>query len=123
MRESEAYQTLFNVARSAPRKPGVYDIVCCVIGKHYVGGTTNLRSRLKEHLYAITRQVNDHPISDDARKYGLEHISLSILEVCHSPNEIIEAEKLWQEKFDSVAHGYNRIYGNRVSNHAWRKIE
>lgn len=122
MRDSPEYKQLFLIVSKAPRSPGIYAIKCNDTGKFYIGGTINLRNRLKGHLYAITRQSKSHPMTNDVIRYGLRSVSVTILEMCNTGHDVIEAEKTWQHKFNSVECGYNETYGN-VNDYAWSTSE
>jgi len=99
--------------REALPDAGVYRIVNSGSGKSLIGSTTNLKSL--ENKLAFSRSQNmpgvlDHRLRKDAREFGMEALTLEVLERLDVTPGMSEAqirsdlavlEALWREKLDS----------------------
>jgi len=96
---------------------GIYGLCCKATGKWYVGASTQIEQRLKEHSknlrWAIgckleIQQANCHRMGVDAARYGLESIQPVILEHVDDSAQLNEREVYWTEQLDAIEGGYNR---------------
>ena len=88
---------------------GIYRIKCLVNDKVYIGESTNVRSRIRQHLYNLRRGTHDNiSLQNDWNLYGEDSFYIYCLEYC-------EDEELWEReefyislyKATNTAHGYN----------------
>ena len=81
----------------------------------YVGQTTNLKNRHKQHIYYDPFNLNnkefDYPLSRGIRKYGENAYELIILEDNLLKEELNEREKYWISFYDTYFNGYNQTIG------------
>lgn len=84
----------------------IYIVTNLVNGKQYVGQTTRLEKRFKEHLRVSQVQC---PVMNKAiRKYGSENFSFDTLAKAKSQDELNEMEKSFIKKLKTLApYGYN----------------
>ena len=96
---------------------GIYGLCCKATGKWYVGASTQIEKRLKEHRKQLReaikcklpiQQVNCHRMGLDAAIYGLQTIQAVILEQVDDPALLNEREIYWAEQLDAVEGGYNQ---------------
>lgn len=87
----------------------IYVIENLIDGKMYVGKTTRLGKREKEHASAATRC---RLLEKAVRKYGWENFDFCIIECCPSVDEMNNRECFWIEALDTlVPGGYNLTKG------------
>ena len=83
----------------------------------YVGQTTNLQDRHKQHIkydpFNINAREYDYPLSRGIRKYGEEEYQLIILENNLSQEELNDREKYWIQCYDTYFNGYNQTIGGK----------
>lgn len=86
-----------------------YIIYCWEINnKRYIGLSSNISVRLKNYL---SNSSSDHYISRALAKYDDEDILFSILEICESEKELLEREKYYISKYNTLENGYNLTTG------------
>jgi len=99
----------------------IYEVVCRVNGKKYVGQTTNFKHRKSYHLTPSTHKYNANPLYLDIIKYGKDNFEFNVLlEIKESDENIFKFKMLEQEKyfitlFDSINNGYNLELGNELT--------
>lgn len=90
---------------------GIYKITNKSNGKFYIGQSTNLNKRFKDHRNSINRKEDDKrgkgPLYDDMRKYGLDCFSFEVLEKCNK-EELNDKEEYYIDLYDAVNKGYNK---------------
>lgn len=78
--------------------------------KYYVGKTSSLKRRSKEHLDLLVEGTHYNTKLQDAyNNFGIPDIS--VLETCEA-EEVFSRESHWITKLNSVNNGYNLIGGN-----------
>ncbi len=86
---------------------GIYKITNKINNKIYIGKSTNIEERFKQHIFSI-KNSNDswYPI---ARKESnsINDFSFEILQECEN-KELKELEEYWINYYDSYNTGYNR---------------
>ena len=97
---------------SIPRPPsktcGVYTITCVANGRVYVGSSTDLRSRLREHGRRLESGTHRNPhLVNAAKKYGLASMQYAIVELVEDPAQLIPREQWWMDRLDSFENGFN----------------
>lgn len=77
------------------KKAGIYVITNLINNKIYIGETTNLESRLIEHLRRLLskRHVNEH-LQNAVTLYGIENFKFEILEFCEC-SDTKKREHFW----------------------------
>ena len=92
---------------------GIYKITNKCNNKCYIGQSTNIEKRWKNHL-SVLNNSNDHcynyPIYRAMRKYGVDNFMFELLEEC-SADFLDIREQYWIEYFDSYKNGYNQTIG------------
>lgn len=100
-------------------KYSIYAIRCKENGKVYVGKTTNVERRVRQHLTQLKngekrKSVNcvwmDSDFQSDFNKYGIGSFEFYVLETDIPLDESSEREKFWINEYNSTeeAFGYNR---------------
>lgn len=81
----------------------------------YVGQTTNLQERHKQHIkydpFNINTKEYSYPLSRGVRKYGQDAYELIILEDNLKKEQLNEREKYWIAFYDTYFNGYNQSTG------------
>lgn len=75
--------------------------------KIYVGQTSNLNKRIRDHKSKSNKNYN-HPLYNSIRKYGIDNFKVTVLETV-SNDEVDNAEQFWIQFFRSWDRdfGYN----------------
>lgn len=82
---------------------GIYKIENNLNHKIYIGQSTNIERRWREHCNPSTNSV----ISDAIKKYGKDNVSFCVLEEC-SQNLLDEREEFYIKKYNCISpNGYN----------------
>lgn len=88
---------------------GIYKITNKINNKSYIGQSTHIEKRLRDHKseYEWNRHPN-YPLYKAFKKYGLENFIFQIIEQCY-PQDLDENEIFWIKYYHSLTseHGYN----------------
>lgn len=69
---------------------GVYAIINVLNNKKYIGSTSNMRKRYRQHYNLLNKQLHPNCILQRAfNKYGEKHFKFRILEVCENIRETL----------------------------------
>lgn len=86
---------------------GVYGILCLRNNKWYVGQSTNVLKRLKNHVYNLRKGKHGGVLLQSAyNKHGEDSFRVKILSYC-AIEELDEKEIYFIEHFNSIENGYN----------------
>ena len=92
---------------------GIYKITNKTNGKCYIGQSTRIEKRWKDHYYAH-QNINDegynYPLYKAMRKYGYDNFTFEILEECNTAL-LNEREMFYIKHFNSFNDGYNQTLG------------
>ena len=107
---------------------GIYKVTNLVNQKKYIGQSTDIERRFKEHHtdpFEMTNPASRHIFYKAIRKYGIENFSFEILEEC-TAKELDEKEKYWIKHYNTYigwenCQGYNMTIGGSGSGS--RKID
>ena len=95
---------------------GIYCIENLINGKKYVGQSTNIDGRRRQHLSHLRRGMhrNEH-LQSAWDKYGESNFEFSIIELCDIAN-IDELERFYIDKYNLMddKYGYNRESGGNL---------
>ncbi len=98
---------------------GIYAIINWVNGKMYIGKTTNMQKRWREHKSSLNRENYKHENKQLIRawqKYGENNFTCELLEEC-SMELLNEREKYWIKELKTYGHkgkyGYNSYPGGQ----------
>lgn len=105
---------------------GIYKITNKVNGNSYIGLSTDIERRWKDHKneYNWKREFNK-TLYQAFQKYGLENFTFEVLEEC-SPIELSEKEKYYINLYDTYKNGYNNTTGgenNKGEGHPKHKLD
>lgn len=99
---------------------GIYAIVNMANEKVYVGKTTNMKRRIRDHFTHLRgghyRKINPH-LQNAFDLYGEESFAVILLETCHGEGNLRAAEHKWMENCRSAERefGYNTLkYDERL---------
>lgn len=101
---------------------GIYKITNLVNGKVYIGQSTNIKRRWKDHRKDAFWKNNpeyEYPLYRAMRKYGIDNFSFDILEECNK-EDLNEKEKLYIAQYDSYQNGYNQTEGGDSFTHNFK---
>lgn len=87
---------------------GIYKIENKITNKVYIGQSTDIEKRIRDHKSSIGKI--DRDLYNDMEKYGIDNFSFEILEECQE-KELDYLETKYIEKFDSFSNGYNLTTG------------
>lgn len=98
---------------------GIYKITNKLDGKIYVGQSSNIERRKREHF---EWNKNSHQYIDIIiRELGADNFSFEIIEECKK-EELTQKEKYYIELFDSFYNGYNKTKGGQEIYHGNPKL-
>lgn len=103
---------------------GIYKITNLVNGKCYIGQSTYIPKRWRNHkaiVFNINDECYDYPLYRAIRKYGLEQFEFKVIENC-SKELLNDREKYWISYYDSYFNGYNQDLGGSCS-HSTKLVE
>ena len=90
---------------------GIYKYTNKLNGHVYIGQSTNIENRYKQHLYDSKQKFDRGTGVDKAiHKYGIENFTFEIIEECQA-EELNEKERYWIQYYDSYNKGYNKTPG------------
>lgn len=90
---------------------GIYLILNKINGKGYVGLSSQLKERKKQHFRKLSKNIhyNDH-LQNAFNKYGEDSFRFLILEYC-SEDSLPIAEQEWIKMLNTYQNGYNLTLG------------
>ena len=106
----------------------LYQIKNTVTNNCYVGYTTRkLEDRISQHLGCHSKSsasacYNRTKMYEDFNKYGLENFSVSILGICQTKKELIDAEKLFQDHKDFKYYNERNSKKDTTKKHKLKKV-
>lgn len=81
---------------------GIYKITNKINGLSYIGQSTQIEKRWKEHIWGKGNQ----PLHKDLKQYGISNFIFEILELCQQ-DELLSKEKKWIKYYGTFQNGYN----------------
>ena len=97
---------------------GIYKIENNLNHKIYIGQSTNIERRWKEHC----RKSKKSLISQAIQKYGVENFTFQIIIQTENLSELNNLETFYIKKFNSLTpNGYNIIYVDDQEHHQFNK--
>jgi len=96
---------------------GIYKITNLKNNKGYIGQSTDIKKRWRNHKFELKNNLHNNPYLQNAfNKHGEEAFEFRIIEKT-SPENLDEAEEFWIDYFDSTnpEKGYNLKYGGNSS--------
>lgn len=86
---------------------GIYSIVNKINNRTYVGLSTDILSRWRQHLrMLVSGQHHSFELQSDFDELGIKHFSFNILELCEE-EQLREREIYWISKLNAETEGYN----------------
>lgn len=92
---------------------GIYKIRNCLNGKVYIGQSTNIKSRFKNHKAASSSSIH-HPLYNAIRCYGIQNFEFIILEEVQNILLLDVKEQYWMDYYKS----YDRLFGYNIESGA-----
>ena len=84
---------------------GVYRIINLVNHKQYIGGTSDIRRRRRQHRYDLREGTHRNPrIQEDFDLYGENMFAFLVLEIVKDKSKLVETEQKW---IDELQPEYN----------------
>lgn len=98
-----------------PKEAGVYKLTCNKNGKIYIGKSINIRRRLNQHKYCLSRGISKYYFQYVLLKHGWDSFDVEILEIVENFDKLIDNKSLLEREahyiqlFDSTnsEKGYN----------------
>src|SRR5690625_3372398 len=85
-------------------------IVNTVNGKKYIGSSSNVKRRLRDHLYSFRSKSNFKNLQNDFEKFGEESFKFKIIEEVNNKDILKKREDYYIEKLNTMEDGYNLRY-------------
>ena len=96
------------LSKSAPKKPGIYEIVNNVTLKRYIGSTVNLYKRRNQHIGDLQNgKHRSSKLQNAFNKYGYCAFVFNVIELVEDKNNLLEREQIWIDTYSSCSNGYN----------------
>lgn len=90
---------------------GIYEIVNIINNKRYIGLSTNVYNRWKQHVNALESNTHHNAHLQSAwNKYPKDSFRFNIVERCEK-EELVDREIYWIAFYDSFRNGYNDTIG------------
>lgn len=99
------------------KKQGIYKITNLINNNCYIGQSTNIEARFKNHrerpFYPNNEKNQEYNkvLYRAIRKYGLNNFHFEIIEEVENIEDLDEREIYWIKYYDSHNHGYNETDG------------
>jgi len=94
-------------------KSGIYKITCITNNKVYIGQSTNIQERIKDHKRRLKNNKHDNSyLQNSWNKYGKENFKFEMLEICENNFKILnEREIYWINEYNAL----DRRFGFNLS--------
>jgi len=88
---------------------GIYIIRNTINAKVYIGSAVRLISRFRGHLCDLNKGKHNQRLLNFVRKYGVETLEFSMLELVEEKETLLEREQYWIDFYDSSKskNGFN----------------
>lgn len=97
---------------------GVYLIICKKNGKVYIGRSSDIRKRIKTHLYQLRHGIHHNcNLQDDYDKYGRGVFSFKVKRLKTTKECVIEEQRLIDTLPNQYNIGLSSICGDNISRH------
>lgn len=93
-------------------EPGIYKITNMIDKKVYIGQSTNVRNRLREHLKSAIgiSSIAHQGVHEAMEEEGIENFTFHLIDECER-EKLNGREKYWIDFYKSNEWGYNRTKG------------
>lgn len=99
---------------TTPRSSGVYQIICILTGKIYIGSAVDLRERWYRHRWHLRQRTHHNSYLQHAwDKYGEMNFEFSVLELMGT-SDLLPAEQAWIDRTGCAARKAGFNISNRV---------
>jgi hypothetical protein len=98
-----------------PKKPGIYKITNISNNKCYIGSSVNVYKRIRRHFYELNKNIHSNKYLQKAfNKYSNLNFKIEIVETFENIkyNDLLNIEKNYILKYNSIETGYNLILDN-----------
>ena len=96
-----------------PKTSGLYQIINLKNNKMYIGSAVNLRRRVHKHYYELkTNTHNNKYLLRSFKKHGEDNFQVNIFIMNVSHEILLEKEKQFIIKHNTLTNGYNAILDN-----------
>ena len=92
--------------------PGIYKIEHIKSKKVYIGQSTNVKNRLRDHIKSAVgiSTIANQPVHEAMAAEGIENFTFHLIDEC-SREKLNEREKYWIDFYKSNEWGYNQTRG------------
>jgi group I intron endonuclease len=91
---------------------GIYKITCLSTGKFYIGSSTNINRRLKQHMGLLKHNKHENKYMQNAwNKHGEENFKFEIIETIRKTRELLTREQRWLD----ATQCYKKAIGFNIS--------
>lgn len=94
---------------------GIYKITCIINNKVYIGQSTDIEKRWKDHVIRLDNNSHDNSYLQNAwNKYGKEAFKFEIIEKCEKNFELLNAREIyWINYYEALkrSKGFNIASG------------
>jgi group I intron endonuclease len=124
MKKGELSIVVGQKRKKTPKLKAVYAIMNLKNGMVYVGGTTNLFSRISGHKSSLRRGKHTNSyLQKDFDEFGEGNFAVALLErVLGGREELIEAEQRWMDMYSSKYNISPRADGSIIAKETREKI-
>lgn len=90
---------------------GIYKITNKISGQIYIGQSSHIEQRWKEHMNDRGGGASD--LHNDFNKFGITNFTFEIIEICNL-SELDDCEMKWINFYNSYNEGYNKTKGGQT---------
>lgn len=99
---------------NVPHGSGIYQIVCVINRKRYIGSSVDLKSRFIGHRNPLRNGIHKNSyLQNSVNKYGIENFYFEVLEVDIPKDCLIEWEQFYLDYFGSENLFNSRPFADR----------
>lgn len=90
----------------------IYTIRNLTTGTLYVGKTTSIRRRAKDHINSFIKADTNSKLYTAMTEYGIDAFIMTPIEITPNPESASIKERYYIDKYNTVKNGYNTVCGS-----------